>query len=391
MLPACDLFVCCGETSGDIYAGAIVRELLRRQPDLEIAAMGGPALQAAGADIEQGIDGLGVMGFLPVLARLGEFIALGRKVARTIRARRPRVVLTVDYPGFNLRLVRQLADLRATGTRFIHVVAPQVWAWKPRRAKRISQTVDRLLCFFPFEPPLFNRFHAARAEFVGHPLVDLVPTGSDCRAVAAELGLTPADRLLLLAPGSRAREVAGLLPVFDAAVEMVRHRLVTPAGRTVVAIAASPELPREAYRAHSEARLVEGHYRELCARAHVGLIASGTATLEAALLGLPHAIAYRTDTVSARLTRHVLLVDHVGLPNLVHGSRVVPEILQDELTPQRLAAHLLRLWDGPVRDTCRATLATTTVRLGGGGAMARIASIVGQELKAAAPPADLDG
>ena len=111
----------------------------------------------------------------------------------------------------------------------------------------------------------------------------------------------------------------------------------------MVAIAASPELPREAYRAHSEVPLVEGHYRELCARAHVGLIASGTATLEAALLGLPHAIAYRTDTVSARLTRHVLLVDHIGLPNLVHGSRVVPEILQDELTPQRLAAHLLRL------------------------------------------------
>lgn len=388
MLPGCDLFVCCGETSGDAYAAAIVSELQRRQPQLVVAAMGGPALQAAGAEIEQDIDGLAVMGFIPVLKRLPEFIALGRKMAATIRARRPRVVLTVDYPGFNLRLLRRLKDLRKGGTRFIHLVAPQVWAWKPRRAKIISQTVDRLLCFFPFEPPLFNRFHAAKAEFVGHPLVDLIPTGSDCRAVVEELGLRPADRLLLLAPGSREREVAGLLPMFDRAVELVRHRLTAPDGRVVIAIAATPELPRTAYRAHSELPLVEGHFRELCARSHVGLIASGTATLEAALLGLPHILAYRTDTISGRLARHLLLVNHIGLPNLVHGERVCPEVLQDELTPERLAAHLLRLWDGPERDRCRATLATTTARLGGGGAMRRIADIIAGDLAATAPPAD---
>ncbi len=388
MLPSCDLFVCCGETSGDAYAAAIVSELQRRQPQLVVAAMGGPALQAAGAEIEQGIDGLAVMGFIPVLKRLPEFIALGRKMAITIRARRPRVVLTVDYPGFNLRLLRRVKDLRTSGTRFIHLVAPQVWAWKPRRAKTISQTVDRLLCFFPFEPPLFNRFHAAQAEFVGHPLVDLIPTGSDCRAVVQELGLRPADRLLLLAPGSREREVAGLLPIFDRAAELVRHRLSAPNGRVVIAIAATSELPRTAYRAHSELPLVEGRYRELCARSHVGLIASGTATLEAALLGLPHILAYRTDTISGRLARHLLLVNHIGLPNLVHGERVCPEVLQDELTPERVAAHLLRLWDGPERDRCRATLATTAERLGGGGAMRRIADIIARDLAATAPPAD---
>src|SRR5690606_24103871 len=119
---------------------------------------------------------------------------------------------------------------------------------------------------------------------------------------------------------------------------------------------------------------------ELCARAHVGLIASGTATLEAAILGLPHVIAYRTDTVSARLARHLLLVDHIGLPNLVHGERVLPEVLQDQLTPERLAAHLIRLWEGPARDACRATLQTTPAVLGGGGSMARIADALVEEL-----------
>jgi lipid-A-disaccharide synthase len=380
MLPNCDLFVCCGEASGDAYGAAIVQDLLKKRPDLVVGAMGGPALQAAGAEIEQGIDGLAVMGFLPVLARLPEFIALGRRVAGIIRARRPRVVLTIDYPGFNLRLLRQLRDLRASGTRFIHVVAPQVWAWKPRRAKRIAQTVDRLLCFFPFEPPLFNRFAAARADFVGHPLVDLVDQGGSDLGLSSELNLQPADRLVLIAPGSRAREITSLLPIFDRAFELIQSRLTAPGGRVVAAIAATPEVPRTVYRAHSDLPLVEGRYRQLCARAHVGLIASGTATLEAALLGLPHVLAYRTDVISGRLARHLLLVDHIGLPNLVHGRRVCPEVLQDELTPERLAAHLQRLWEGPHRERCVRDLADVARLLGGGGAMARIASILDQEL-----------
>lgn len=380
LAPLCDLFVIAGETSGDQYAAAIVERLRAEKPDLVVAGMGGPAMQAAGVEIEQDIEGLAVMGFLPVLARLPEFLRIGRHVVRTVRARRPRAVLTIDYPGFNLRLLRKLADVRAAGTRFVHVVAPQVWAWKPRRAKRIARTVDRLLCFFPFEPPLFNRF-APVAEFVGHPLVDLIPSAMDCGPLARELELTPADRLLLLAPGSRRREIDGLLPVFDRAVELAGPRLRTPGGRTVVAIAKAPDTDRELYRAHSHHPLIEGRYRELCARAQCGLIASGTATLEAAIVGLPHVISYRTDPLQARLARHLLRVDHIGLPNIVHAARVCPEVLQDELTPERLAAHLVRLWEGPARDAQRRRLGTTRAVLGGGGAMARIAAAVQQEMR----------
>ncbi|MFW5750111.1 MAG: lipid-A-disaccharide synthase [Planctomycetota bacterium] len=391
LYPKCDLFVLVGETSGDAYAAAVLRRLRRLCPDVVCAAMGGPQLQAAGAEVEAGIDGLAVMGFLPVLRRLPEFALLGRRIAGLIRARRPRVVLSIDYPGFNLRMMRALADLRAEGTRLVHVVAPQVWAWRPRRAKRIAQTVDRLLCFFPFEPPLFAR-HGVQADFVGHPLVDLVGEGARPRAVERELGLGANDRLLLLAPGSREREVAALLPVFDAAAELALPRLrPAPGGKVRVAVSRVGELPREHYRRATELPVIEDDYRSLCLRAHCGLVASGTATLEAALLGLPHIIAYRGDHLSAVLTRHLIRTEHVGLPNIVHKARVLPELLQDECTPSRLAARLIGMWEGEGHRSRRVAMARTADLLGGGGAMDRIAAAVAEELARGRRPADSFG
>ena len=377
LAPGCDLFVLCGEASGDAYAGAIVAALRRRDPDLMVAAMAGPATAAAGAEIEQGIEGLGVMGLGPVLARLPEFIRLGWRIEALIRARRPKVVLTIDYPGFNLRMVRRLADLRRSGTRFVHVVAPQVWAWRPRRAKRIAASVDRLLCFFPFEPPLFNRFAPRlpiQADFVGHPMLDLVD-GDGLAPVA------PGPRVLMLAPGSRAREVEALLPVFQRAVELALPRL-SASGPVEVLVSRVPELALGQYRAHTHFPLVDGGYRALCRRAHLGLIASGTATLEAALLGLPHVLAYRTDRLTATAARYLVRCDHVGLPNLVAERRVIPEVLQDECTPGRLAAHLVRLWEGPSRSAMQAGLREVRKRLGGHGAVQRIADILHNELDA---------
>ena len=344
MTPSCDLFIVVGEPSGDGYGAAIAEVLLQRNPELVIAAMGGERLRAAGAEIEQGIDGLAVMGFIPGLKRLPEFLALGRRVAGVIRERRPKVVLTIDYPGFNLRLQRQLRDLRASGTRLVHVVAPQVWAWRPRRAKKIAATVDRLLCFFPFEPHLFSRF-GGQADFVGHPLVDLVPEHPDTSAVDEALGFDPAEPVVMLAPGSREREIRGLLPIMDAAVRRVHATFRRESDRPVrVIIAKAPEQPHALYREYTDLPLFEGDYRILCHRATAGLVTSGTATLEAALCGLPHVICYRGDYATVRLGRHILLTDHFGLPNIVHDARVVPELLQDECEPERVAARLLGQW-----------------------------------------------
>lgn len=373
--PSSDVFVLAGEASGDSYGGAIVAALRRRRPDLVVAAMGGPELARAGAEIEQPIDGLAVMGLWPVLARLPQFVRLGMHLAACIRARRPRVVLSIDYPGFNLRLARRLADLRAQGTRFVHVVAPQVWAWRPRRAKAIAQSVDRLLCFFPFEPALFTRFGGA-ADFVGHPLVDLIG--------APEAGASPwGERpLLLLAPGSREREVSQLLPVFHRTAEAFEAR--HPGLQ--VAVASVADLPRDLYRRHTHYPLVEGRYRDLCRHARLGLIASGTATLEAAILGLPHIIAYRMDRITAALARRLILTAHVGLPNLVLDERVLPEVLQDQLSEARLLAHAQVLWQGRARAAVVAQLAALRTRLGAGGAIERMAEAVEQELARARAP-----
>ena len=384
LAPTCDLVILTGEPSGDAYGAEILRVLRHQRPELVCAAMGGEHLRLAGAEIEQSIEGLAVMGLGPVLARLPEFIRLGLRLERMVRVRRPKVVLTIDYPGLNLRLLHKLQDLRREGTRFIHLVAPQVWAWKPRRAKRIARTVDRLLCFFPFEPPLFNRFsdrYPFQADFVGHPLVDLVQdVATD--SLDRELGWSAADPVLMLAPGSRQREVARLLTIFNQTVELALPRLEQLSGRPVrVAVARVADLPLGLYRSATHLPLIEGRYRELCARARCGLIASGTATLEAALSGLPHTIAYRTDRLTAAVARQVLLTDHVGLPNIVANARVVPEVLQEQCTPERLCAHLVAQWaPGPVRTQMLRDLERTRTQLGAGGAIGRIAQRLHREL-----------
>jgi len=384
LLPGCDCFVVVGERSGDAYGGAIVRELLRRRPDTLVAAMGGQALAAAGAEIEEPIAGLGVVGFWPVLRHLRRFLALRRRLLRIIRARQPRVVLTIDYPGFNFQLLRGLAGLRASGTRFVHVVAPQVWAWRHRRAKRIAQSIDRLLCFFPFEPALFTRFGGS-ADFVGHPLADLVPARPATTGVEAELGLRPQDHLLLLAPGSREREVGQLLPILDAAARAALPELAAgPGGKVRVAVSRAGDLPRELYRSLTDFPLVDGDYHGLCARARVGVIASGTATLEAALIGLPTIIVYRGDAATAAIIRRLIRSEHVGLPNIVHERRVCPELLQDELDGARLAERIRALWGEQRQQQCRAALGLTRGLLGAGGAMQRIAGIVADELEPSA-------
>lgn len=382
MSPSCDLVLLAGERSGDAYGAAIVRTLRLDRPDLRCAALGGDQLRAAGAEILHDHAGMALMGIVPVLRRLPEFISLGRRLAEQITARRPLVLLSIDYPGFNLRLLRRLAPLRAAGTRFVHLVAPQVWAWKPGRARRIAQSIDRLLCFFPFEPPLFTR-HGLRADFVGHPMADLVPESLPVAALRTRLGLSTADRLLLLAPGSRRAEVAAILPIQIAAWKLIAPRLSAPGGRVVAAVSRVGELPDALYAPAQGLPQIVDEYQTACAAAHLGVIASGTASLEAAILGLPHVLVYRGDAVSAELGRHLVLCGHFGLPNLVHGRRICPELLQRECEPVRLASRMASCWGDHRHQAMALGLAGTRDRLGGGGALARISAQIAEEIAVA--------
>ena len=384
--PPCDVFVLAGEASGDAYAAAVIRRLRQRHPDLVVAGMGGPECAAAGMEIEQPIDGLAVMGLIPVLARLPMFLRIARRVESVIRAPRPRVVLSVDYPAFNLRLQRRLADLRRDGMRLVHLVAPQVWAWKPRRAKPVARSVDRLLCFFPFEPPLFSGF-GVQADWVGHPLIDLMqarPTNPIKQSIDSDSGirLSVGAKLLLLAPGSREREVSLILPAMHAAAEgLIRRLRAQGAGSVQAVVAKVRDLPHELYRSHTDLPLVEGRWRDLLYSAHLAFIGSGTATLEAAIAGCVQVIGYKADTLSIAIARKFLLVDSFGLPNIVAGRRIVPEVAQHELVPDRLIAHGLRLWAGPHRRAQQAALREVCATLGGPGAMDRIADALDEELR----------
>ncbi len=363
--PGCDIFFVAGEPSGDAYAAAIVRALYELNPNFRLAGAGCSELRRSGAEIDVNMEGNAVMGFLPVVQRFPEFYGLFTQVIEVITSRRPGVVVTVDYPGFNLQLVTTLRRRFGRQMRFVHVVAPQVWAWRSGRAKRVARLVDRLLCFFPFEPPYFTR-HGGRADFVGHPLLDLIRPREEFVQLDRMLHITPADDVLMVAPGSREREVDALLPVMDEAVRLLVPYLRRRGSRVLPVIAKSPELPLGAYRRHCPLPVVEGGYRTLCQRARLGFIASGTACLEAALIGLPHVITYKSDRLSMVLAKHLIQCRHIGLPNIVADRRIVPEVLQDELLPNRLAAHGLRLWEGERRRRMLADLAGVQDRLGRG-------------------------
>lgn len=377
-IPTSDLYILTGERSGESYAAAVLRHVSETHPHIRCKAMGGSELRKAGADVCFDSQGFDVMGYVAVLRDLRTFIRRRNDLLRDIEASRPKVVLSVDYPGMNMNILKRLGK-QDWCTR-LHVVAPQVWAWRPGRAKKYAQSCDRLACFFPFEPAYFTPY-GCRADFIGHPMVDLIAETDLQAPLPPDLTLDSKQKLLLLAPGSRVREVSGLLPVFDAAARRLQQLLQAQGESCSVVIAAAENLDDAAYRQHSDFPLLRGSYRQLCARAHLGMIASGTATLEAALIGLPHVVCYQSDPASAAIARHLLQTPHIALPNIIHAQRVVPELLQKELNPERLSLHALGLWQGERRQQCLEMLGKTTEKLGGCGAMRKLANLVCEELE----------
>jgi lipid-A-disaccharide synthase len=356
-----------GEPSGDAYAAALAKTLWSQDPTCEISGIGGGRLRSAGVSTLIDVEGKAVMGLLPVLARLPSLMRLLKSAVEKSAAFSPQTVVTIDYPGFNLRCIDRLRK-RLPQCRFVHVVAPQVWAWKPRRAKKIAHRVDVLCCFFPFEPPYFTR-HGGDARFVGHPMLDLIQADT-CQ------GIHRTSDLLLLAPGSRAKELEHLLPIMDQAAKQVEKTLKNRGISVHCAIARCPELPEDLYRRHSNFPFFPGTYRQACRSAHLACITSGTATLEAALLGLPHVLCYATDPLTYRLARYLIRCPYIGLPNLVAGQEIVPELIQSGFTPQRLASELIRRWDGSERTKMQEHLNELATKLGGGGALEHMAQVI---------------
>ena len=341
-----------GETSGDLLAGLLLDGLKNVWPDVSAHGIGGAQMAQRGFSAWWPSEKLAVHGYsFEVLRRLREIIGIRKQLRTRLLADKPDVFIGVDAPDFNLGLE---ADLRAAGVKTVHFVCPSIWAWRADRIEKIRRSVDHVLCIFPFEPELLAR-HGIAATYVGHPLAAVIPMQPDRAAARKQLGLTDADQVLAILPGSRRAEVQYITLGFFQAAALIRRAL--PAIKIIV-----PAVPALKERIEHIAQqcglgdalqVVAGQSHTVLAACDVTLIASGTATLEAALFKRPMVIGYRMHALSWRLMRRKQLQPWVGLPNILCGDFVVPELIQDAATPQALAAAVLQWFDAPQNDPQR--------------------------------------
>ena len=367
MTPAPTILLLAGEASGDHHSAALSVALRKRLPGARLIGFGGPLMAAAGVELLAGLDQLAVMGFVEVVSHMRFFYGLEKRVRSLVDSGSVDLVIPVDYPGFNLRVARYA---HRRGIPVLYYIAPQVWAWKPGRARRLAEDTDRVAVILPFEAEILAAA-GADVRFVGHPLLERDDAVADREAFAKSIGVDPARPLLALLPGSRHQEVARHLAPFAGAAREVELSL--PDVQPVLARAAS--LPVDSL--DLAGLPVTGETRALLRHAAAALVKSGTSTLEAALEGTPFVTAYRTHPITYAIARRLVRVPSVALANLVAGEQVVPELLQDEVTPERLAGELLPLLDGgsPERIRVVAGLGRVKSALGTPGASVRVAEL----------------
>lgn len=374
------VLVVAGEASGDMHAADFVRALRARVGDVRVAGMGGSALRAAGLEPLVGdVADTAMVGVFEGWGGLRKLWRAYRTLAAVLRRERPALCVLVDFPEFNLRLARVA---RRAGVPVLYYIGPQVWAWRRGRVRTIARRVDRLALVLPFEPDWYAG-RGVQAEFVGHPLLDRVARHRTREDALRAAGLDPARPTLVLLPGSRRAEIDNMLPVFLDAVERLTAR--EPALQTVL-VRAHTVAPEQvaAYLQQSalSVQVVERDGYEVVGAADVALVKSGTATLECALLECPMVIAYRVSPLTAAIGRLLVRgVDHIGLPNIVAGRPVVPELFQGEATGERLADAAWALLADPARRAdVRTALRTVRERLGRGGAAERAAALAAEML-----------
>jgi lipid-A-disaccharide synthase len=364
--------ISCGEPSGDLYAGALTTELLRLDPAATVVGLGSRRLREAGAALTADFSGLSVTGLLEVARLLPRTYGTYRMMVREARSRRPDVFVAIDFPDFNFVLARAMRKL---GVPVVYYISPQLWAWRRGRMKTMRRIADRVLVIFPFEEAIY-REAGIPAQWVGHPLLDLTPATLPREEVLASLRLDPARPVVALLPGSRHNELRAILPDLVRGAALIRQTL--PNAQFILARA--PHLEDRLF--DSLAQLagvvtVEGRTDDVLAAADVALVASGTVTVQAALHQCPMVVVYRLSSLTYRLGKPFVHVDTYAMANLVAGRRVVPELIQDDFTPERVAAEALRvLTDSAHRAAVRRDLGEVRARLGATGASTRAAEAV---------------
>jgi lipid-A-disaccharide synthase len=374
------LMIVAGEASGDAHAAALVQALRAAAPQIQLDFFGatGPLLRTAGVDSIVRSDDLAILGLAEIGGQLPKFWRAFKLLKRAALERKPDAVILVDWPDFNLKLARAL---HRRGLKVIYYISPQLWAWRSYRARSIRRDVDLLLSILPFEKDWYADRGIDHVEFVGHPLAGEVHARYGRAEFCRRMKLDPSLPIISLLPGSRRKEVERILPPMLEAAALISARRPEVQFIVVVAPSRTSEEVRNIVRAQratpeplpSCLHIVSGQSREALAASDVAAIASGTATLEAALLGTPMVVVYKESTINWHTLGRLITTDHYGLVNLVAGERVATELMQDDLNGERLAMELLSLLDEERNAAMRTRLHEVADQLGEGGASERAA------------------
>jgi lipid-A-disaccharide synthase len=378
-MPPIPLLLSAGEASGDMYAARLATALSKRL-EVQIFGMGGPQMRAAGVDIVMDYDEVSVVGITEILKHLPSLLKAMEKMVTEAARRQPALAILTDFPGFHLRLARKL---KPRGIRNVYYICPQFWAWRPWRANLIRRRFEKALCIFPFEKEFFCKAGIS-TEWIGHPLVDSVAPTKTRKQLCEENGLAPATPLVTVLPGSRSGELAHHLPVLRAACERIHARMPTQ----FIVAAAHPrdvEMLKSGWNPGIKIRVLEGETYNALAAADAAIVSSGTATVEAALLDAPMVVVYRVSPLTATLAKPLVRTPYFAMVNLIGERRVVPELVQDDFTPEKVSAETLRLLQDPnARSAARTGLADVRSRLGPPGAVDRAAEVIAHLLQRSA-------
>lgn len=368
------IFISAGEASGDLNGASVAATLRNIRPDIRLYGMGGEMMRVAGVEIVYDIADLGVMGIVEIAKSLPKLFRLRDFLADWMARERPDVLVVIDYPGFNTRLAKVAKRL---GIPVISYISPSAWAWSRGRAKDVAETVTKVAAIFPFEADVYRQA-GADVVFVGHPLLDIVKPSLPKDEAYRLFGADPARPVVLLMPGSRRQEIDKLLPVMLAATEKIAESVPDCQIFLPVASTISREILQNIIDGYNiKVRLTAGNTYDLMNIGTVAVAASGTATLEAAIMGLPTVIVYKVAPLTYLLGKMLVKIPHIGLPNIVAGRRIVPELLQDEASAANIARETLPIVTDPaVRGRIAADLADVRRKLGESGAVGRVAEVI---------------
>ena len=368
------VMIVAGEASGDLHGSNLVKAIHCIDPQIRFYGIGGEKLRSAGVEIVSDLSEMAVVGLTEVLSKLGFILGVRRKLKKILQEKQTDLLILIDYPDFNLSLAK---EARKNGVKVFYYISPQVWAWRKRRIYKIAKLVDRMAVILPFEAAIYEGVKLD-VSFVGHPLLDAIKKKYTCEEALKKFDLREGTTTVGILPGSRDSEVKRLLPAMLKAAEILEDRL--PSVQFVLPLAGTLDYDFVAGivdRSSANVKIIKDNVYDVIGLSDIAMVASGTATLETAFLGIPMIIVYKISTLSYLIGRAIINVDNIGLVNIIAGKTVVPELVQGDANPERMADEVYDiLTSGARMNEMKRDLIDVSKKLGGPGASKRAAELV---------------